>query len=319
MTNYERGKALLFGSYSSYTPTGSDFFKKAGRWGLVPHPGDIIYFYTSSLGRISHVGIVESVQKANGIYLIDAIEGNTAAGTNFERDGGCVALKHYDPTPGQIGGKNRIAGFGTPRFGAETCSAEQLIAIARSQIGYVEKASSKDLESFRGNPGDANYTKYGQWYGLNPAQWCQMFVSWCAYMACVSAHDYTPGWFKDGSNWIYRKQDGQYAANEWIHDGGRWYVFDGAGHMIRGWFHDSSGDWYYLAEDGGMCSSQWLKDENKTYYLTASGIMATNAYIKSEMPISPGVYIYYWVGPDGVWQPQWDTEYPDLEQYEIAK
>lgn len=319
MTNYQRGQRLLCGDYSSYTPTGSSYFKKAGRWGTTPHAGDIIYFYTANLGRISHVGIVESAQYANGVWLIDAIEGNTAAGTNFERDGGCVAVKHYDPTPRQIGGKNRIAGFGTPMFEAETCSVEQFLAIARSQVGYVEKQSDKDLDSFRGNPGDQNYTKYGEWYGLNPAQWCQMFVSWVAYMACVSAHDYQPGWYKDGENWQYRKQDGDYARDEWIQDGGRWYVFDGAGKMVTGWYKDSSGDWYYMADDGAMCASQWIYKGDWAYYLTASGAMARNAYVRSEKPISPGGYIYYWVDGDGKYQKKWDTCFPHLELYEEAK
>lgn len=319
MTNYEAGEKLLCGGYSSYTPTGSSYFKKAGRWGYTPHAGDVIYFYTSSLGRISHVGIVVEATYANGIWLIDAVEGNTNAGVHFERDGGCVALKHYDPTPGQIGGKNRIAGFGTPLFGADTCSAEQFMAIARSQIGYVEKASNAQLNDPKGNPGAANYTKFGEWYQMNPAQWCQMFVSWCAYMACVSAHDYQPGWFKDGDNWLYRKAGGEYAADEWILDGGRWYVFDGAGHMIRGWFK-AQADWYYLAGDGGMCASQWVMDDDgAAYYLTASGAMARNAYVRSERPISPGAYLYYWVDEHGVYQSQWNTATPHLEEYELAK
>ena len=321
MTNYQRGQRILCGDYSSYTPTGSSYFKKAGRWGTTPHAGDIIYFYTANLGRISHVGIVESAQYANGVWLIDAIEGNTAAGTNFSRDGGCVAMKHYDPTPGQIGGKNRIAGFGTPLFEADTCSVEQFLAIARSQVGYVEKASVEGLNEFRANPGDKNYTKYGQWYGMNPAQWCQMFVSWCAYMGCVSAHDYQPGWYKDGdNNWQYRKQGGDYARDEWIQDGGRWYVFDGAGHMVRGWYKDSSGDWYYMAGDGAMCSSQWVSDDKgKQYYLTASGAMARLAYVKEPRPDRSGQHFYYFVDEHGVYQKEYDTYFPHLEIYEEAK
>ena len=319
MTNYERGQKLLCGDYSSYTPTGSGYFKRKDRWTTTsPKAGDIIYFYTSSLGRISHVGIVVEAEYANGIWLLTTIEGNTAAGTNFERDGGCVAIKHYDPTPGQIGGTNRVAGFGRPLYGADTCSAEQMIAIARSQVGYVEKASNKDLDQPRANPGDGNWTKYGAWYGLNPAQWCQMFVSWCAYMACVAAHDYAPGWYKDGDAWMYRKKDGEAARNEWIQDGGRWYVFDGAGHMVKGWFKDCD-DWYYMADDGAMCASQWVYNGDKSYYLTSSGAMATNAYIVADKPYAPGKYIYYWVDDNGVWLPEWDTDTPDLERYELAK
>lgn len=58
-------------------------------------------------------------------------------------------------------------------------TATRLIDIATSQIGYLEKASNKALDSFKDNAGYANWTKYGAWYGLNPAAWCAMFVSWC--------------------------------------------------------------------------------------------------------------------------------------------
>lgn len=317
MNDYQRGQYLLCGDYTSYTPTGSGYFKKAGRWGTVPHAGDIIYFYNSSLGRIGHVGIVASVEYRNGLYYIVTIEGNTS-GTVYDRDGGEVAIKTYDVTPNQIGGKNRISGFGTPRFEAETCTAEQLIAVARSQVGYCEKASKDGLNEPAANPGRANYTKYGEWYGLNPAQWCQMFVSWCAYTACVCAHDYVSGWVQDGDVWKYLKEDGNYAANEWIYDGGRWYAFDGAGCMVKGWFKSLS-DWYYMAGDGAMCSSQWIVDDGKSYYLTASGAMATSAYVKSDKPYGPGGYIYYWVDEHGVWLPEWDTEDPHLDVYELAK
>ena len=317
MTNYEAGKKLLCGGYSSYTPTGKSYFVKAGKYGSTPHAGDVVYFYTSGLGRISHVGIVSAAVWKNGLWYIDAIEGNTAAGSLFERDGGCVALKHYEVLPSQIGGKYRINGFGTPDFRAETCSAEQFVVMARSQIGYVEKASAKNLEDFRANPGDANYTKYGAWYKLNPAQWCQMFVSWCAYMSCVCAHDYVPGWWKDGQDWHYRKPGGGYAENEWIQDGGRWYVFDGAGRMVTGWFRQGT-DWYYLADDGGMLASQWLVDGKHHYYLTSSGLMARECYVRSDKPIGPDRYIYYWVDEDGRWDPKWDTELPDLKKYYCA-
>ena len=57
---------------------------------------------------------------------------------------------------------------------------DKFLAVALSQVGYLEKESNKDLDSKTGNAGDKNYTKYGAWYGLNPGAWCAMFVSWCA-------------------------------------------------------------------------------------------------------------------------------------------
>lgn len=47
-------------------------------------------------------------------------------------------------------------------------SANRILSIAKSQIGYVEGAN--------------NYSKYGDWYnqpGYANAAWCAMFVSWC--------------------------------------------------------------------------------------------------------------------------------------------
>lgn len=61
--------------------------------------------------------------------------------------------------------------------------ASEVIVIARKEEGYLEKASSAQLEDKTANAGNANYTKYGAWYGLNPAQWCAMFVSWCLAQA----------------------------------------------------------------------------------------------------------------------------------------
>lgn len=51
--------------------------------------------------------------------------------------------------------------------------ASDIVGVAKTQVGYVEEDSS------------CNWTKYGQWYGLQD-EWCAMFVSWCANQAGVS-------------------------------------------------------------------------------------------------------------------------------------
>lgn len=43
-------------------------------------------------------------------------------------------------------------------------NAELIINLAKSQIGYTEVPNNK--------------TMYGEWYGLDGAPWCAMFVSW---------------------------------------------------------------------------------------------------------------------------------------------
>lgn len=46
-------------------------------------------------------------------------------------------------------------------------TAEQVLAIARAELGYTE------------NPRRSNQTKYGVWFGMNGQPWCMMFVQWC--------------------------------------------------------------------------------------------------------------------------------------------
>jgi len=57
----------------AWTPGGLAWFKKRGRVVSTPRRGDIVYFYYPSMGRVAHVGFVESV--SNG-YIV-TIEGNT--------------------------------------------------------------------------------------------------------------------------------------------------------------------------------------------------------------------------------------------------
>lgn len=320
MTNYQAGQYMLYGDYTAYTPSGKAYFKKAGRYGKAPKLGAFVYFFKADRGDVGHVEIVTEVKYLNGMYYVRTVGGNTNADP-YERDGGKVAEKSYEFLPSQVGGGNRIDGFGYPLFAAETCSAEQLISVARSQVGYVEKASNKNLDDFKANPGTGNWTKYGRWYGLNPAQWCAMFASWCAYTAICKAHEFKPtGWIQqDGGKWSYRKEDGQLCRDEWLYHSGRWYVFDGAGDMVTGWFR-SGLDWYYLANDGGMIASQWLNEDGHSYYFTASGVMARSAYVHADKPHGPGVADwYYWVDEEGHWATEYDTEHPHLDIFELAE
>lgn len=68
---------------------------------------------------------------------------------------------------------------------------QDFLNMALSQVGYKEKGT--------------NNTKYGEWYGTNPAPWCAMFISWCAnqvgvlnklipkYKGCGTGYN----WFKN--------------------------------------------------------------------------------------------------------------------------
>ena len=120
---------------TGYTPTGASYFKQAGRWHTTPEIGDIIYFYSSSMKRICHVGIVENVSPKN--KLVYTIEGNTN-NDGFTTNGGCVARHCYSYE--NVGGDNRVNGFGRPRYevGKQFKGKQLLIAMGqRHSINFT--------------------------------------------------------------------------------------------------------------------------------------------------------------------------------------
>ena len=67
--------------------------------------------------------------------------------------------------------------------------AEDVIAVAKNEIGYKEKASNQDLEDKNANAGSANFTKYGAFTGCNGDYWCASFVCWCFTQAANGNKD----------------------------------------------------------------------------------------------------------------------------------
>lgn len=71
-------------------------------------------------------------------------------------------------------------------------TVEKLLEIARSQLGYKEKATNSQLDDFSANAGSKNYTKYardlaeaGYYQASKQGQeWCDMFVDWCFLQLC---------------------------------------------------------------------------------------------------------------------------------------
>jgi len=71
-------------------------------------------------------------------------------------------------------------------------TVQKMLEIAYSQVGYIEKP--------------VNVTKYGRHFKSNPAQWCGLFVMWCAEKAGFDDFPntaYTPNGVKE---WKERKQ-----------------------------------------------------------------------------------------------------------------
>lgn len=97
-----RAEGLTLPSESAYTPAMANGFKKAGAWTNRPAVGAVVFFQWPSMGRIAHVGIVESV-RADGAVI--TIEGNT--NPKGSRTGGSV-MRHVR--------RANIAGYGIPRY-----------------------------------------------------------------------------------------------------------------------------------------------------------------------------------------------------------
>lgn len=73
-------------------------------------------------------------------------------------------------------------------------TASKLIAIAKAEVGYREKASNTSLDNPTANAGANNWTKFardlaaaGYYNGnKNGYAWCDVFVDWCFYKLCGS-------------------------------------------------------------------------------------------------------------------------------------
>ena len=66
--------------------------------------------------------------------------------------------------------------------------ASDLIKVAEKEVGYLEKASNKNLSNKTANAGSGNYTKYADYFDKeyptfyngkkNGYAWCDVFVDW---------------------------------------------------------------------------------------------------------------------------------------------
>ena len=91
--------------------------------------------------------------------------------------------------------------------------AEDVIAIAESQLGYTE---SERNYTVTGDGARKGYTRYGDWYGDPYGDWSAMFVSFCLYYAGISRQSVPyasdcAGWVETlaGEAWgLYRGMEG---------------------------------------------------------------------------------------------------------------
>lgn len=163
-----------------------------------------------------------------------------------------------------------------------SCYVEDVIRIARSEVGYLEKASNRDLDCRTSNAGNKNFTKYardldnisGFYNGKkNGFAWCDVFVDWCFYKAygvdsakrllCQPSKS-------SGAGCLYSMK--YYRAK------GQLFTYPEVGDQI--FFYDSDGD---------ICHTGLVYKVDKTYVYTvegntssASGVVANGGSVSEK-------------------------------------
>ena len=106
-----------------------------------------------------------------------------------------VMLRFERPKDTSEAARAKRAAYGQQyfdRYAEEDAQMEQrVISIATNEIGYLEKASTAQLDDKTANAGRLNYTKYARdldrisWFNgkKQGAAWCAVFVTWCFYKA----------------------------------------------------------------------------------------------------------------------------------------
>lgn len=127
-----------------------------------------------------------------------------------------------------------------------------------SQLGYKEK-------------GD-NYTKYGEWYGINPGAWCDMFVSYCANKSGISTK-IIPKYANCGDTRKWYEKKGLLTSNPHVGDLG--LVMDGGAKHI---FIVEYIDGKYVHTIEGNLSNKVKRNKRKIGYnsKTKKGLLFCN-------------------------------------------
>lgn len=135
----DAAKSLLCGGIHHYTPTGANRFKKQNRYIKrgegKPEKGDVVYFFSTSKGRIGHVGLVYKVS-GNTVYTI---EGNTSGASTLVTNGGGVKQKSYSLTSTYIDGYGRpdYAGAGAdikPETADTVVKGEKYVSVTGANV-----------------------------------------------------------------------------------------------------------------------------------------------------------------------------------------
>ena len=247
--------------------------------------------------------VYETLIKLAEQYNFSLTEDLTSPWTSAE-----AALKRYQDSIGKLNGN--ISSIDTSKINPSKPSSSATTP-TRNESKYVTNKSENGTwinqdGSWWYQHNDGSYSKddweyiNGAWYKFDREGWMQS-GGWQPW-----------GYDSKGNRaWYYLNSNGDMATG-WKQDSGKWYYLDASGMMQTGWAWDGKA-WYFMDNNGAMVTSQWISGKNgEQYYVTSTGAMATNGYVRSGDGTK-----YYWVNGQGVWEPQWDTPYPNLNKYKL--
>lgn len=172
---------------------------------------------------------------------------------------------------------------------------KKVIDIALDEVGYLEKASNKDLDFKKANAGYNNYTKYG--HDMNKAigspfidgvAWCCTFVQWCFAQAygCANAKRLLGGWT------AYCPTASTYFKNLYA-----WYGTPKVGDQI--FFKDSSGK---------ICHTGLVyKVDDKNVYTVEGNTSSSEGVVANGGGVFKKSYSLYYSKIAGYGRPKYDA------------
>ena len=196
-------------------------------------------------------------------------------------------------------------------------TASKVISIAEAEVGYLEKASNKNLDDQTANAGSGNYTKYARDLDTIPGfynfakqgyAWCDIFVDWCfvkafgveAAKALLGQPDNSYGAGCLFSSRYYKQMGQLHTADPkpgdqiffWnskkddvAHTGLVYQVDETYVYTIEG---NTSGASGVIANGGGVCKKKYKLDYDRIY---AYGRPAYDQESEAEEKKNPGVTI----------------------------
>jgi len=143
----------------------------------VQKDGATVYSTQLSLGEAGKTsfGFMPSYLGTHSVsvQVTDAAGGTAGASAQMQ-----VSLNEYEPKEkwdASVSGVSLTGDWAT-----------DLIAIAKTQLGYTESAVNFVIEG----GAKRGYSRFGHWYGTPHADWCTMFIGFCLEYAGISKEDY---------------------------------------------------------------------------------------------------------------------------------